>query len=77
MTESHTVSTADWAGIVAQGYADAAAPPLTPELLETVRETLRGAGLAVTLIETAPRILSRVAAPETADYFRAELAADG
>ncbi|KQT83610.1 hypothetical protein ASG51_15785 [Methylobacterium sp. Leaf465] len=45
MTESHTVSTADWAGIVAQGYADAAAPPLTPELLETVRETLRGAGL--------------------------------
>ncbi|KQO66401.1 hypothetical protein [Methylobacterium sp. Leaf89] len=45
MTESDTVSTADWAGIVAQGYADAAAPPLTPELLETVRETLRGAGL--------------------------------
>lgn len=32
---------------------------------------LRGAGLAVTLIETAPRILARVAAPETADYFRA------
>lgn len=32
---------------------------------------LRGAGLAVTLIETAPRILARVAAPETAAYFRA------
>jgi len=28
-------------------------------------------GLAVTLIEMAPRILSRVAAPETSDYFRA------
>ncbi len=27
-------------------------------------------GLAVTLIEMAPRILSRVAAPETSDYFR-------
>lgn len=31
---------------------------------------LRDAGLAVTLIETAPRILARVAAPATADYFR-------
>ena len=29
------------------------------------------AGLAVTLIEAAPRILARVAAPPTADYFRA------
>ncbi len=28
-------------------------------------------GLAVTLIEATPRILQRVAAPETADYFRA------
>ena len=28
-------------------------------------------GLAVTLVEMAPRILGRVAAPETADYFRA------
>jgi len=28
-------------------------------------------GMAVTLVEMAPRILSRVAAPETADYFRA------
>lgn len=28
-------------------------------------------GLAVTLIEMAPRILGRVAAPETADFFRA------
>ena len=28
-------------------------------------------GMAVTLVEMAPRILQRVAAPETADYFRA------
>jgi len=28
-------------------------------------------GLAVTLVEMAPRILQRVAAPETSDYFRA------
>ncbi|ETX28463.1 NAD(P)/FAD-dependent oxidoreductase [Roseivivax isoporae] len=28
-------------------------------------------GLAVTLVEAAPRILGRVAAPQTADYFRA------
>lgn len=28
-------------------------------------------GLAVTLVEAAPRILQRVAAPETSDYFRA------
>ncbi|MFN3938928.1 MAG: FAD-dependent oxidoreductase, partial [Gemmobacter sp.] len=28
-------------------------------------------GLSVTLVETAPRILQRVAAAETADYFRA------
>jgi 3-phenylpropionate/trans-cinnamate dioxygenase ferredoxin reductase subunit len=28
-------------------------------------------GLAVTLVEAAPRILARVAAPETADWFRA------
>jgi hypothetical protein len=45
MTESHTSSTADWAEIVARGYADEAAPPLTPELLDTVRNALRGAGL--------------------------------
>lgn len=32
---------------------------------------LRGAGLEVTLVEQAPRILARVAAAETADYFRA------
>ncbi len=32
---------------------------------------LREKGLAVTLIEQAPRILARVAAPATADYFRA------
>ncbi len=32
---------------------------------------LRERGLDVTLIEAAPRILSRVAAPATADYFRA------
>ncbi|GIX12733.1 MAG: pyridine nucleotide-disulfide oxidoreductase [Paracoccaceae bacterium] len=32
---------------------------------------LRGLGLAVTLIEAAPRILGRVAAAETADFFRA------
>jgi 3-phenylpropionate/trans-cinnamate dioxygenase ferredoxin reductase subunit len=31
---------------------------------------LAGKGLAVTLIEAAPRILGRVAAPATADYFR-------
>jgi 3-phenylpropionate/trans-cinnamate dioxygenase ferredoxin reductase subunit len=30
-----------------------------------------GRGLRVTLIEAAPRILARVAAPETADWFRA------
>ena len=28
-------------------------------------------GMDVTLVEMAPRILQRVAAPETADYFRA------
>ena len=32
---------------------------------------LREKGLEVTLIEAAPRILARVAAPATADYFRA------
>lgn len=32
---------------------------------------LTTAGMAVTLIEQAPRILARVAAPATADYFRA------
>ena len=32
---------------------------------------LREKGLEVTLIEQAPRILARVAAPATADYFRA------
>jgi 3-phenylpropionate/trans-cinnamate dioxygenase ferredoxin reductase subunit len=31
---------------------------------------LREKGLAVTLVEQAPRILARVAAPATADYFR-------
>jgi len=31
----------------------------------------RKLGLEVTLVEMAPRILSRVAAPETSDYFRA------
>jgi 3-phenylpropionate/trans-cinnamate dioxygenase ferredoxin reductase subunit len=31
---------------------------------------LRDKGLAVTLVEAAPRILARVAAPATADYFR-------
>ena len=30
----------------------------------------RGLGLQVTLIEAAPRILQRVAAPQTSDYFR-------
>ncbi len=34
-------------------------------------------GLEVTLIEAAPRILQRVAAPETSDYFRALHAAHG
>ena len=34
-------------------------------------------GLAVTLVELAPRILSRVAAPETADEFRALHRANG
>lgn len=34
-------------------------------------------GLAVTLVEAAPRILARVAAPATADYFRAVHAAHG
>ncbi|SLN18858.1 Rhodocoxin reductase [Roseivivax jejudonensis] len=34
-------------------------------------------GLDVTLVEAAPRILSRVAAPETSDYFRALHAAHG
>lgn len=34
-------------------------------------------GLAVTLIEAAPRILQRVAAPETSDYFRKLHAAHG
>ncbi len=32
---------------------------------------LRAKGLAVTVVEASPRILSRVAAPATADYFRA------
>ncbi len=34
-------------------------------------------GLAVTVVEMAPRILQRVAAPETADWFRALHAAHG
>jgi 3-phenylpropionate/trans-cinnamate dioxygenase ferredoxin reductase subunit len=34
-------------------------------------------GLSVDLVEAAPRILGRVAAPETADYFRALHAAHG
>lgn len=34
-------------------------------------------GLAVTVLEMAPRILQRVAAPETSDYFRALHAAHG
>ncbi|MBI1217301.1 MAG: pyridine nucleotide-disulfide oxidoreductase [Rhodobacteraceae bacterium] len=34
-------------------------------------------GLNVTLVEMAPRILQRVAAPETSDYFRAVHAAHG
>ncbi|MGB5868942.1 MAG: FAD-dependent oxidoreductase, partial [Albidovulum sp.] len=34
-------------------------------------------GLEVTLIEAAPRILQRVAAPETSDYFRALHSAHG
>ena len=34
-------------------------------------------GLVVTLIEAAPRILARVAAPETSDYFRALHASHG
>ncbi len=34
-------------------------------------------GLDVTLVEMAPRILSRVAAPETSDYFRALHASHG
>lgn len=38
---------------------------------------LAGAGLAVTLLEAAPRILARVAAGETADYFRALHTAHG
>ena len=37
----------------------------------------RQKGLAVTLIEAAPRILQRVAAPETSDYMRALHAAKG
>ncbi len=36
-----------------------------------------GRGLEVTLIEAAPRILQRVAAPETADFFRALHAGHG
>ncbi|PWR00971.1 pyridine nucleotide-disulfide oxidoreductase [Meridianimarinicoccus roseus] len=36
-----------------------------------------GRGLSVTLVEQAPRILARVAAPETADWFRALHAAHG
>lgn len=61
--------------------ADALAARLRPEARALVvgggyigleaAAALRGAGLAVTLIETAPRILARVAAPATADYFRA------
>ena len=38
---------------------------------------LRGKGLEVTVLEAAPRILARVAAPVTADYFRALHAAHG
>nr|WP_275982095.1 FAD-dependent oxidoreductase [Frigidibacter sp. ROC022] len=34
-------------------------------------------GLQVTVLEAAPRILQRVAAPETSDYFRAAHAAEG
>ncbi|KQP30585.1 hypothetical protein ASF49_13860 [Methylobacterium sp. Leaf104] len=45
MTETQTSSPADWAELVARGYADEAAPPLTPDLLDAVRETLRRAGL--------------------------------
>ena len=37
----------------------------------------RKLGVAVTLIEMAPRILQRVAAPQTSDYFRALHAAHG
>lgn len=37
----------------------------------------RKKGLAVTLVEAAPRILQRVAAPETADWFRALHNANG
>lgn len=37
----------------------------------------RKLGMEVTLIELAPRILGRVAAPETADYFRALHSAHG
>jgi len=37
----------------------------------------RKRGMEVTLIEAAPRILGRVAAPETADYFRALHTANG
>ena len=37
----------------------------------------RKRGMAVTLIEMAPRILQRVAAPETSDYFRALHSAHG
>lgn len=38
---------------------------------------LREKGLGVTVVEATPRILSRVAAPATADYFRALHAAHG
>ena len=37
----------------------------------------RKLGVAVTLVEMAPRILQRVAAPETSDYFRALHSAHG
>ncbi|MEL7347949.1 MAG: FAD-dependent oxidoreductase, partial [Pseudomonadota bacterium] len=37
----------------------------------------RKRGVAVTLIEMAPRILNRVAAPETADFFRDRHRAEG
>ncbi len=61
--------------------ADALAAPIAPGMRAVIvgggyigleaAAVLREKGLDVTVIEAAPRILARVAAPATADYFRA------
>lgn len=74
----------DLAGVLVMrglGHADALAEAILPARRALVvgggyigleaAAVLAGKGLAVEVVEAAPRILSRVAAPATADYFRA------